>query len=268
MDPIVAASLISGGSNLLGGLTSAFGAKNQMSQKSAMRMQQNINQEQMKFGLVEGPAWEMAGLKKAGINPLLRYGQSGSPTGVSAQGVSQGTPINKLSGLAEGISNVGSSAADVYSKLTSARKTEQEIENLSQEYKSIITNRELTEAQIKTETQRMFNTFTDTLLKAAQTNLSEQDFLKVEASIKNINVDTANKELIGIMLQNGSDLSTIAKSFLVEGGTAAYNLMEWITQTNLKLRAATIDAPGAARDFNNYIGAGLREWLGLPAYNP
>ncbi|AXH76501.1 MAG: DNA pilot protein [Microviridae sp.] len=245
MDPIVTSALLAGGSKLLGGLTSAFGAKNQMSQKSAMRMQQNINQEQMKFGLVEGPSWEMSGLKKAGINPLLRYGQSGTPTGVTAQGVSQGTPINKLSDLGAAMGDIGTTAADAYSKLTDAKKTEAEINKLGEEIKNLGVNRRLSEAQIGTEQQRMWQLFGQRLLQTAQVSLTESQtkqlvamFDQIEAQTGFIKVQTRLQEkyasladivvdIIEAVKQGSDDMSSLPVVPNKDADTLVNDLLGW-----------------------------------------
>ena len=190
MDPLLTSALISGGSNLLGGFTSALGAKNQMSQKSAMRMQQNINQEQMKFGLVEGPAWEMAGLKKAGINPLLRYGQSGTPTGVSAQGVSQGTPINELSALGESIGNIGTSAADMFSKIKQAEKIDADIVKIGEELTKIAAETDKISAEEQLTWTQREQVWVNNALTRAQTSEAKQRIRNLAAQLELTNMQT------------------------------------------------------------------------------
>lgn len=227
-------------------------------------MQQNINQEQMKFGLVEGPSWEMSGLKKAGINPLLRYGSHGTPTGASAQGVSQATPINKLSELGAAIGDIGTSAADTYSKMASAKKTIRETDKIGEEMQNLLMQRDLTYAQIQSEAQKQWNLAADTLLKAAQENLTRLEYQKVVASIDNLDADTANKHLLGIMLDNGVTLSEIISSFLIDGASSSWSFAQWIASR-----------PGAdairqslenGRLGNNAISAAMRRFLGLPDF--
>ncbi len=135
---IAAAPFISAGAEMLGGATSAFGASKQLSARDAMHAQSQFNFAQYKKSLLEGPSLEMSGLKAAGINPLLRYGQHGTPMSTSAQGVSQPPSINKLEGLGEGISNSATSAMDAYSRVVDAKKKTKETEKLVEDINEVL----------------------------------------------------------------------------------------------------------------------------------
>ena len=155
-----------------------------------MKMQQNLNQEQFKFGLVHGPEWEMAGLKSAGINPLLRYGQSGTPTGVSAQGVSQGAPINKLSGLSEGIGNIGSSAADMFSKIKQAEKIDADIIKIGEELTKIAADTLKISAEEQLVWAQREKVWVDNALANAQTSEARQRIHNLAAQLELTNMQT------------------------------------------------------------------------------
>jgi hypothetical protein len=84
MFPAIAAA----GANLIGGLGSAFMSYN--AQKKTNQMNYNIAKEQMKFQeRMSNTAYQrgMEDMKKAGLNPMLAYGQGGatSPPGASAK---------------------------------------------------------------------------------------------------------------------------------------------------------------------------------------
>ena len=121
----------------------------------------------------------------------------------------------------------------------------------------------------------MFNLFGDTLLKAAQTDMSRQDLRKLEAQLENIDVDTANKRIIGIMLGNAEDISSIVTKFLAESAQGVYDIMEFLNHESLDMREAFLNSSflnsesvDYLREINNLIGGGLRKFLDWPAFNP
>lgn len=252
MDPMIAAALIQGGSSLLGGFTSALGASGQLGQESAMKMQQALNQEMHKWSLIHSPSWEMAGLKSAGINPLLRYGQHGSPAPHAAMGVSQAVPINKLSGLADAIGGIGTSAADAYSKVASAEKTIAEIDKVGEEIMNLRSTRNLTDQQVQTETQRTWHTFAQRVLTWSQDELTKAEADRVRSQIENIDADTGVKKLQALMLEKGATLSQIGLGAVLDVLGLTFRVGESIT-----------NAPGAAVDLNNQVSGWIRNQLGM-----
>lgn len=163
-------AMLQGAGSIIGGLTSAFGASQQMSQEDAMHKQAALNWEQHKKSLTEGPRLEKAGLRRAGINPLLRYGEHGAPLPSTAQGVSQAPPVNPLSGLAEGIGGAMSSAADVYSKVSQANKAVEELNQIAANVQKIKADTKLSEAQRGTEFEKQQLMFADRMLRYTQDN--------------------------------------------------------------------------------------------------
>jgi len=118
MDPITGAALISGGSQLLGGLIGSRG------QSSANRANLNIAREQMKFQeRMSSTAYQRSAsdLKKAGLNRILALGSpASSPQGASA------TMQNDKAMIAQGIQNAALTAAQVNLTKAQTAKTLQE----------------------------------------------------------------------------------------------------------------------------------------------
>ena len=177
---IKAAPLISAGSSLLGGLTSAFGARG-LSQRDLMALQLQTSLDQMRLGLELGPSWEMAGLKAAGINPMLRYGKGGSTVGTHGS-ISIPPPFNPMEHLGAGIAGAGTSAFQALqsasqSRLNMTSSERQRAEStrarvdavrVGAEVGRIRENTELTRAQQNTEIARAWETTERAILARAQ----------------------------------------------------------------------------------------------------
>lgn len=184
-------SILSGVGSVIGGLTSAFGASKQMDQSEAMQAQAGLNWEQYRKSLVQGPKYEMRGLKKAGINPLLRYGQHGSPLPSTAQGVSQAPVTNPLSGLAEGIGGAVSSAADAYSKFASGSKAIAELDQIAANVEKIEEDTKLSTAQRDTEFSKQQLMFADRILRYSQEHLNREQMQTLRVNRELIASQTA-----------------------------------------------------------------------------
>lgn len=117
------APVFGAGSSLLGGITSAFGARG-MSQRDLMALQYSTNMDLLREQLLRGPSWEMEGLRRAGINPMFRYGKGGSATPTMGS-IGIPAPFNPLEGLAAGIGQAGTSA------VSSMREASQSVLNMS-----------------------------------------------------------------------------------------------------------------------------------------
>lgn len=162
---------LAAGSQGLGAVTSALGAFRNMSQSrlmdrqaeanvQAMRLQHSLNRDFYRWELEHGPSFEMAGLRAAGINPLLRYGHGGAGVpvvagGTSALSVGLPAPYNPLQAAGELLGSAGSSAFRAASDAASAGRSEAEtrqveahlVERLPAEVAQIRANTSLSEAQ-------------------------------------------------------------------------------------------------------------------------
>ena len=118
MDPITGAALISGGSQLLGGLIGSRG------QASANRANLNIAREQMKFQeRMSNTAYQRSAsdLKKAGLNRILALGSpASSPSGASA------TMQNEKAMLGQAVQNAAMTAAQINNVNAQTKKTKAE----------------------------------------------------------------------------------------------------------------------------------------------
>lgn len=196
-------SILSGVGTLLGGATSALGASQQLSARDAMQAQAEFNFAQHKKSLLEGPSLEMAGLKRAGINPFYRYGQHGTPLH-SAQGVSQAPSVNRLAELGGAIGSTVTGAVDAYGTIASAKKSEasaardyQEIEQSVAEIARIRASTTLIDTQRDHELDKQAKTLAETTTEYAraaltdiQADLSAAQIRQAEATIAQIEANT------------------------------------------------------------------------------
>lgn len=189
---------IGAATSLLGGITSAFGARGQ-SQSSLMQDQFQYGMQGFHDQLKYGPTWEMAGLKAAGLHPFLRYGQGGSPMHLAVPQVSAPpmTQVSGLEALGAGIAGAGREAASAYGTASSAERdqTQAAINRVTPPRVQAETLRTLTEvpriradtdlrtAQHATELRRADLVFTQAALAAAQAMLPEAQLEVFQAQI-------------------------------------------------------------------------------------
>lgn len=191
---------LTAGTNVLGGVTSALGAFRNMSQSrlidrqaeaniGMMQQQHDLNKVFHKWELEHGPSLEMEGLRRAGVNPMLRYGQGGSGTpvvagGSSALGVSIPGPYNPLEGVGNAIGNAASSA---YAAARTVAETRSVVARLVPEIERVLADTSLTEAQRNTELQRPGLILQQTVLAEAQAQLPPEQLRVFAAQINNLN---------------------------------------------------------------------------------
>lgn len=184
--------VVSAGGQLLGGIVSAFGARGQ-DQASLMSAQRQESMQAFHDQLQFGPTWEMAGLKRAGINPMLRYGHGGSAVPTSAVSVSAPAPFNPLEGLAQGIAGAGTSAVSAYRDVAQGEATKASIPKLkieavrvATEIPRIMADTRLSDAQRTTEIERAAYVTQQAVLAAAQAQLPEAQMRVFAAQIANM----------------------------------------------------------------------------------
>jgi hypothetical protein len=210
------APIISAGAQLLGAATSAYGASKQLSERDAMEAQSAFNWAQHKKSLLEGPSLEMRGLKAAGINPLLRYGQHGTPMTSTAQGVSsQGArnPWDQTGGL---LADAGSSAVDAFRKSAEVDKIEADINKIGTEITKLEADTRLSDADRELREQQLYTELQRTFLTAAQNTLTNAQYSQVVALTRVANQDLVLKKLDEQIKQKGADLANLSMAVLLD----------------------------------------------------
>lgn len=198
-----ASPLISAAGGLLGGLTSAFGARG-LSQADAMALQYNTARHMYRDQLLEGPAWEMEGLRRAGINPMLRYGHGGAQPPMLGFSPSVTQPFNRFEGLARALEEMGPSAfrsfsegaagersrADVPRTQAETRRLQEEALRIPAEVQRIRADTRLTEAQQRTELDRQSLIVEQAVLARAQQILPAGQMAVYAAQIEQMDSQT------------------------------------------------------------------------------
>lgn len=164
-------AIISAGASLLGGAVSAFG------QSRAQSRSEDFSREMYEYALTHGPSLEMEGLRRAGINPMLRYGSGGSGTPVSMPTMNFG---NAFGDLGSAISGAGSSAFSAMSQQQGIEESKQRIDNLqvdmakaTQEISRIQADTRLTDAQRSNAIAEHDNIIRQGILQLADVALRE-----------------------------------------------------------------------------------------------
>ena len=206
--------------SLIGAASSAFGARNQMNQGEQMRTSAAHSKQAYEHSLLEGPSLEMKGLKKAGINPLLRYGNGGTsaPTYSAAP---TSTPTNKLQGFSEHIANAGTSAVNTLKTMEDTKKataeiakTAEETNKLGEEIKNLGTNRLLTQAQIETEIQKKWVEFNKRLQAPLDRILTQSQAAHFTKLLEGVDANVALAQVKTALMKPGAELAKILLSML------------------------------------------------------
>lgn len=164
--PIAAAGIQAGG-----GLISAFGTQAE-SQGSLMNRQQEIQIDTAKALAQNYPKWEMAGLRKAGLHPYLRYGKGGTSPQIPAPSSSIPGPSNRYGALGEHIAGVGTSAVEAYGKLVTAEKDLKTLEKIGAEIHKIEADTDLSKEQKFTEIARQRAIWAEEFQRRTQAELN------------------------------------------------------------------------------------------------
>lgn len=131
--------------SLIGGGVSALG------QSRAQDRSEGFSREMYEYALRNGPSLEMEGLRKAGINPMLRYGTGGQGTPVSMPTMSFGNSFGELG------SAIGGAASSAFSLETAAQGLDEskqrvahsqtDMLKMAEETRRIVADTSLTQAQ-------------------------------------------------------------------------------------------------------------------------
>lgn len=185
-------AIISAGASLLGGAVSAFG------QSRAQDRSEDFSREMYEYALLNGPSLEMAGLRRAGINPMLRYGSGGSGTPVSMPTMNFG---NAYGDLGSAISGIGSSAYGALTAEQNMEESRQRVSNMeidalrvAEETRRIRADTSLTWQQRENAVAEQGRILQQTLLgvaeeqlRYAQENLSEAQAVQAAANVRLLN---------------------------------------------------------------------------------
>lgn len=176
------APVISAGASLLGGLFSARGSE------LAASRSEDFSREMYNYALLNGPSMEMEGLRRAGINPMLRYGSGGSGTPVSMPTMSFQNP---LADFGAGVAGAASSAFGTMKLEQEIEESGQRITNMQSEAVRIASDVRRIEADTSLSIQERNNrieeaarTVQETLLATAQQRLVEAQSSAVPSQIQ------------------------------------------------------------------------------------
>lgn len=169
-------AIIGAGASLLGGLVSAAGASR------AQDRSEGFSREMYEYALTHGPSLEMEGLRRAGINPMLRYGTGGQGTPVSMPTMSF---QNAFGDLGAGIAGMGSSAFALERQSAETNRINTELLlKLPEELESIRANTALTEAQRESALQQKRVLVEEEIYRHAQTSMTIAQIDALEAQVR------------------------------------------------------------------------------------
>lgn len=180
--------LISAGASLIGGLVSARGASQAADRSEA------FSREAYDYALTNGPSLEMEGLRRAGINPMLRYGTGGQGTPVSMP--TMNFP-NAFGELGNGIAGAASSAFGTMKSQQEIEESEQRVGNLQveavrigEDVLRIRADTALTTQDRENRIAEQARTLQDTLLREAerQLTIAQQAGVAAQIRVANANV--------------------------------------------------------------------------------
>lgn len=199
------APVISAGASLLGGLFSARGSE------IAASRSEDFSREMYQYSLLNGPSLEMEGLRRAGINPMLRYGSGGSGTPVSMPTMSFQNP---LADFGAGVAGAASSAfgtmkleQDIDESRQRIQHSTAEILRIGVDTSRIIADTSLTQQQRENavaENGRILQQtalgVAEEFLRYAQSNLSDAQAAQAGAMVRLLGQQLSTEEARTLMM--------------------------------------------------------------------
>lgn len=177
---------LTGGAAAVNSAVGLFGAISNrgLSQRDAMQAQSEFGLRHQREQLLNMPRYEVMGLKRAGINPMLPYAGGGSNAGVSGMTPGITAPVNPAADAAAAIQAGIATALEV-------AKTLADIDVKKEQAK-------LTSAQATTESERPALVRMETELTTARDMLARQDVAKrmIETAIAQQNLSVAEKDAV------------------------------------------------------------------------
>lgn len=181
-----------------------------LSQRDAMQAQADIAHDAWKRRLLAGPISEVEGLRRAGINPLLRYGSGGSglAPGYSMPGIAPA--VNPGAFLSQGVASGVSSAVDLFRAEGQVMKNFAEVDKIASEIAQIQASTELTVQQKENAIADQRRIFADEVLKIGQSVLNSEQLKILDAQRDVLESQAAINKWV--------ELSEIARAQLAEAG--------------------------------------------------
>lgn len=176
---------ISSAAGLLGGFMNRG-----LSQRDAMQAQMEFAYENWKRQLLAGPTKEIAGLRRAGVNPMLAYAKGGAGPNASFAMPSIAPPINPGMDIQRALSSGVTSAIDLYRAEgqveqmgAAVRKMDKEIGKIDAEIAKINADTSLSEEQRKLAISNQHKAFAEEVLAFARANLTKDESDHLRANI-------------------------------------------------------------------------------------
>lgn len=99
--------------------------------------QAKINDWAWNKQLSSGPRLEMAGLRHAGVNPMLPYAAGGSGPHAGGFNASVPAPVNNMEPIQEGLTDAAATALDAIRKEAEVKKATEEVKTLQATQKNL-----------------------------------------------------------------------------------------------------------------------------------
>lgn len=236
-------AIISAGASLLGGAVSAFG------QSRAQKRTEDFSREMYDYALLSGPSLEMEGLRRAGINPMLRYGSGGSSTPVSMPTMSFN---NAYGSLGDAISGAGSSAFSALTAQQGIEESRQRISHSSMEMMRIAQDTSRIQADTRLTDQQRVNAVSENgrILQQTAVGMAEEYLRYAQANLSEAQAGQA-ASMVRLL---GQELSTEQERTMLVYWQAA------VAEAEASLRHSEV--PRAELDeqiFRTALGRWLRE---------
>lgn len=185
MDPLVTSSLIGAGASGVSSALSLFG-KRGPSERDLMAYQHDF----WRKSLLEGPRAQMAGLRKAGINPMLAYGSgAGKAPGGNTPGIA--APVDKGTDAAKILMQGLNSAVDMYRAFAEV--------DLKKEQAKLASNQAVSEAR----RPALLRAQTEESVAGALNRRQQARLSSLDQQLRRFDIDVRQREAIVAGIQAG-----------------------------------------------------------------
>lgn len=173
--PVLAAG-VSSAAGLAGGFLNRG-----LSQRDAMQAQSEFALRHQREQLLNMPRYEVQGLKRAGINPMLPYANGGGPSTSGSFTPGIAAPINPGFDLGASVGRGVSSAIDMKRTNSQVALQGSQVSEIAARINEINARTDLTKQQRENATVELRRIFADTMLKNAQGVLSSEQIKTLQA---------------------------------------------------------------------------------------